>query len=50
MRKKTIAYWLKFYHFKIDLWNVYTNKWGMASLTVGCYNEHDVFSSHTFDF
>jgi len=31
----------------IDLWNVYTNKIGQASLTVSCYDEQ---SQHEFYF
>lgn len=34
-------------HMTIDLWNVYTNKIGQASLTVSCYDEQ---SQHEFYF
>jgi hypothetical protein len=50
MRKKTIAYWIRKLGYQIDLWNVYTNKFGLASLTVGCYDERDPFSSYEFYF
>lgn len=48
--KNTIAWWVRHFGFTVDLWNVYTNKWGTASLTVSCYNDADWMSQHEFYF
>ena len=47
MRKHTIGYWIRHFRMTIDLYNVYTNKIGQASLTVSCYDEQ---SQHEFYF
>jgi hypothetical protein len=47
MRKKTIAYWMRTFGYKIDLYNVHTNKLGRCSLFASCIGPDG--SEHTFD-
>jgi hypothetical protein len=46
--RRTIAYWMRIYNMRIDLWNVYTNKLGQCGLFASCIGPDG--SEHTFDF
>jgi hypothetical protein len=46
--KKTIAYWMRKFGYRIDIWNVYTNVLGRAGLFCTCIGKDK--SEHTFYF
>ena len=47
--KNTIAWWIKFFGFKLEYWHVFESpKTGCAALEVVCYS--DDMSTHTFYF
>jgi hypothetical protein len=48
-RIRNVAYWIKFYKMRIEVWRVYTSdKTGCAALEVVCYA--DDMSTHSFYF
>jgi hypothetical protein len=46
--KTTIAYWIRHFGFRLDMWNTYTNHLGQAGLFFSCTRADG--SEHEFYF
>ena len=48
--RRTIAWWIRHFGFKIELWNPYMNRWGRPTLFVAIYKADDPYALHEFYF